>query len=278
MSMLVITFLAVVELGANVWLYYFYKCDFENVEIFKDVDKSVKREMCLDTLETDYNKVRLTNLNITKLESENPNTGIIYYNNEGFRGDDFSLEKSENTYRIFTLGGSTTYGIGVFNNQTWPFYLQNLYDKTNLEVDVEVINTGRPFWGSENEIKLIRDRLLNFEPDLFIVSDGWNNVIDWKRHGMDEASPTKWKENWAEICDMGKQFGYDTIITIQPMIHFTKKIFTEQESEFYLKISNDGFAKTFLYYVEQLPTLDSHCTQTGDLSNIFDNSDEPIFF
>jgi len=278
MSMLVITLLTVVELGANVWLYYFYRCDFENTEIFKEVKKSVKREMCLETLETDFRKESLTNLNLTKLQSQNPNTDILYFNNENFRGDDFSLAKSENTFRIFTLGGSTTFGIGVFNNQTWPFYLQNLYDKTNLGVDVEVINTGKPGWGSVKETNLIKERLLNFEADLFIVSDGWNDVKDWKREGIDEASPTKWKENWAEICDMGKQFGYDTIITLQPMIHFSKKIFTEQESEYYLEDYEGGFSKNFLLYVEQLPTLDSHCTQTGDLRNIFDNSHEPIFF
>ena len=45
------------------------------------------------------------------------------YNSHGFRGDEFEKEKPDDTFRIFTVGGSTTFGIGAEDDETWPAHL-----------------------------------------------------------------------------------------------------------------------------------------------------------
>ena len=51
-----------------------------------------------------------------------------------FRGQmilDIEKEKSHNTFRIFALGGSTTFGIGAEDDETWPVYLQQIMNEKN---------------------------------------------------------------------------------------------------------------------------------------------------
>ena len=76
-------------------------------------------------------------------------------NNHGFRGDDFSKENPDNTFRIFAVGGSTTFGEGVSDDETWPFLLQQKFDKTQLGVNIQVINAGVQASHSDLELELI---------------------------------------------------------------------------------------------------------------------------
>jgi len=48
--LLTLTFLVVVEVVVNIWLYYFYSCDFEDNEIFGNVDTQTKRKICLENI------------------------------------------------------------------------------------------------------------------------------------------------------------------------------------------------------------------------------------
>ena len=65
-------------------------------------------------------------------------------NSLGFRGAEFSKEKPLGTYRIFIVGGSTTFGTGVENHNTIPSLLQNFYSNGKFDdiKQIEVINTG----------------------------------------------------------------------------------------------------------------------------------------
>ena len=163
MSLLLITLLAVVELGANIWLYGFYRCEFEDSEIFKNVNSETKREICLATVGLENANKFLNMAQGTKSDQNRDKYSlehsIVSINTEGFRSPEFSKEKPENTYRIFVLGGSTTFGVGVLDNQTYPFFLQKLYDETNLGFNVEVINTGWVAWSSPPETNLIKNDL-----------------------------------------------------------------------------------------------------------------------
>ena len=66
----------------------------------------------------------------------------INLNEHGFRGKDFSETKLPNTFRIFAVGGSTTFGNGVYDDETYPYILQKKFDSLDLGINVEVINTG----------------------------------------------------------------------------------------------------------------------------------------
>jgi lysophospholipase L1-like esterase len=97
-------------------------------------------------------------------------------NNFGFRGNDITLEKPEDVFRVIAVGGSTTFGSAVVNEKTYPYILQEKYNE-NKDLKIEVINTGFSGLWSYDEVRLINEKIIQFEPNLIIVYDGWNDVI-----------------------------------------------------------------------------------------------------
>lgn len=81
-------------------------------------------------------------------------------------------------YKVFTFGGSTTFGYNVGDNQTYPYFLgeilnEKLGDK-KLE-GVEVVNYGRGYYSVSEETMLLLDLLkLGHRPSLVIFMDGLN--------------------------------------------------------------------------------------------------------
>jgi len=130
MVMLLVTLLIVVEIFANVWLYHIHRCDFEDNELFENRNPEINRKMCLESLGIDTsNDNTLTWIPGTRGAYGGIDESIVHLNSEGFRGPEFSKSKPENTFRIFTVGGSTTFGSGVLDDQTWSYYLQEMYDQ-----------------------------------------------------------------------------------------------------------------------------------------------------
>ena len=279
-SMLVFSFLAVLEIGVNIWLYNFYQCDFEDNEIFKNLNSDLKRKICLESLEYDFTTQKVTCTTGTMPNNE-PCGGldrkVVNFNSLGFRSPEFSEEKPENTYRIFTVGGSATFGAGVFDNQTYPFQLQQIFDKSNLGFKVEVINSARTGMWSYDETELIKNKLLPLDPDLFIVYDGWNDARE-ERSGNPDTSAILWKQRWMEICELGNNLGFSTLITIQPLVGTGEKILTQQEYEKFIESQHQKLLKSYPSYVEQLEELKNQCSDVADLTSLFDDVNEPIFY
>lgn len=272
--MLLITLLAVVELGSNFWLHYFYHCDFEDSEIFKEVDTETIRKLCLESVGGEFIEEASTDA------IDHGNSTII---TKGFRNQAFYAEKPENTIRIFAIGGSTTFGHGAPPNQSYPFKLQKNYDNSNLDFKVEVINAGWPSRWSLEEYLLIKDILIDYEPDLFLVYDGVNEIGHQTKPQFPMATPDLWFERWKEICSLGKINGFDTIVTLQPSAATGNKILTIEEKKYldrYMKYNPVGqrWAELYPLYIEKLGELKNHCSLTVDLRGLYDNIEEPIYY
>jgi len=276
---LLLIFLIVVELLANFWLYNIYRCDFESNEFFKNVDPEINRKMCLDSLSVDFTKQ-----NVERAYKTYPiggletvyDTSVININSHGFRGSEIEKNKPENTFRIFAVGGSTTFSSGVFDDQTWPFLLQKKYDGVDLPFKVEVVNAGWTKRWSLPETKMIKEELMDFSPDLFLVYGGYND-LSIQKYRNPNASPSLWKERWADICDLGTLYSYDTIVTLQPFPGTGKKVLTEQEYKSYIGANLKGI-ELYSEYITQLNELENHCSLTADLTGLFDNIQEPIYW
>jgi lysophospholipase L1-like esterase len=102
-----------------------------------------------------------------------------HHNSDGFRGNEFSRVKTKP--RIACIGGSTTYCIGVADNQTWPFYLDQL-----LQPDYEVLNFGIPGHSSAEHKKLLPYVLDRYSPDIVIFQMGLN---DLRSMNLDDPGP-----------------------------------------------------------------------------------------
>jgi len=198
-------------------------------------------------------------------------------NNHGFRGNDFSKEKPDNTFRIFAVGGSTTFGDGVNDNETWPAYLQQKINQIELNLNIEVVNAGIQAGDSSDEFKLIKQKIVNFDPDLIIIYDGWND--------SDNLDVSETIENWKNICELGNNNKFDTIITVQPFVGTGKKILTNQELINYETYTSEFISDTVSLKPDKLTKLTDNfdkierlCTKTADLRNIFDYVYTPIYW
>jgi len=281
--LLLIILLVVIELFVNIWLYNFYRCEFEDSKMFKDADPELNRKICIQSMGLDFTKQ-----SIKKIPGTSPmkvvdgivsyNTDVIYINNYGFRGPDIEKVKPENTFRIFVLGGSTTFGSGVLDEHTYPSYLQKLFDAANLPFKVEVINVGWSAFTSVDETKKIKTELLNFAPDLFLVFDGHNEMKKYVTSKKEVYSPTLWKERWIEICNLGDEFSFQTLVTLQPVLGFGERVLTEHEYENYVKKKHFRYQEEYPNYLIQLEELQNHCSLTADLTSLFDNIQDPIYF
>ncbi len=274
---LIIIFLVVIELVVNVWVYNFYRCDFEDDELFQNVNPEINRKICLESLGYGFAEQKLFRVKgTTHVDVEGGiDEKLVNINSYGFRGPEFTENKEENTYRIFTVGGSTTFGIGVIDNQTFPYYIQEFYDQNNFGSNIEVINAGWPGSTSIDETGLVKERLINFEPDLLIVMDPFNDAM---REFYVDFSAIQWKERWKEICELGEQHRFDTIIIIQPTVGAGKKLLTEQELKWVSKDKQVEVLEFYPSYIEELNDLKNHCSLTADFTNIFDHISEPIYY
>ena len=202
-----------------------------------------------------------------------------FINSYGFRSEEFSKQKSNNTYRIFALGGSSTFGLEVYDNETWPAYLQKKFDEIDLDINIEVINAGISAANSGTERKLIEDRIVNFDPDLIIMYDGWNDAgypITWNRPS---PSLNESIQNWTTVCELGNKKGFDTIITIQPIIGTGDRILTDHELKYLGNRTFDmkDLQRKLSNYVEFLPELNKVCTKAVDFRGIFDYTQEAVY-
>ena len=111
---------------------------------------------------------------ITKDHNEHPE--LYSMNSEGFRGSEFTKNKPDDTYRIIAVGGSTTFGSGVTNENTWPRILEKKLQNISEGKNVEVINAGIPQAYSFTESILIKEKILSHNPDMLIIYDGWNDL------------------------------------------------------------------------------------------------------
>ena len=106
----------------------------------------------------------------------------VTINSHGFRGREFSIEKTPGVIRVVTLGASSTFGYHDRDNETYPYYMQEmlnrrLQDKTCPNIDsFEVINLGIPHLETPNILSLFREEGRAFHPDVVTFYEGWNNA------------------------------------------------------------------------------------------------------
>lgn len=81
--------------------------------------------------------------------------------------------------RIFFLGGSTTYGYDVTDEETIPsFFVREYRRRYPQGRPIRVVNLGMPFYYSYQELMLLTDRIYRDDkPDMVIMLDGLNECL-----------------------------------------------------------------------------------------------------
>ena len=172
-----LSILAVVEVGLRI--YYFENpnfCDIKKSDAYTNVSNDLKNGICFDAINIVWNYYPVEYI------QPNQNLNTIHINSDGFRGDEITKDKPSDTFRIFVIGGSTTFGWGSTSDKTTiSGFLQQDFDNAHLNSKVQVINAGVGGTASIEEIEYVKNKLLGYNPDLIIVYDGYNDLITSSR-------------------------------------------------------------------------------------------------
>jgi len=99
-----------------------------------------------------------------------------------FNDQEFPKEKAPGTYRIFCMGGSTTYGRPYFDELSFCGWLRAYLRAAAPARNWEVINTGGVSYASYRVARLMNE-LRQYQPDLFIVYSGQNEFLEQRSYG-----------------------------------------------------------------------------------------------
>ena len=108
--------------------------------------------------------------------------GEISVNSHGFRGPEFATPKPNDLYRIFALGGSTTFGYypATSSDQTaYPALLQGMLNaKKPLQgvSSYEVVNAGVPGYSFRTLAQNFLARVVYYQPDMVVIYEATNDL------------------------------------------------------------------------------------------------------
>ena len=109
------------------------------------------------------------------------NGKTVNFNTKGVRGlSEYSYTKPKDKIRILTIGDSFTFGEEVNNNQTFPFYLQEILPNT------EVINLGVCGYGHDQMYLYLKEEGIKYNPDFvilgFVNADIKRNILMFRTY------------------------------------------------------------------------------------------------
>ena len=107
-------------------------------------------------------------------------------NQDGMRDRDFTITKPENTIRIAAIGDSFTYGWGIENsNDVYPKVLERKLNNIS-DINYEVLNFGLPDSNTEDELLIIKEKALKYDPDVIILGYYINDLENIDSNNIEE--------------------------------------------------------------------------------------------
>ena len=100
----------------------------------------------------------------------------------------FPSHKRSDTYRVFTLGGSTTYGRPYDDATSFTAWLRAYLGAVAPDSQWEVVNCGGISYASYR-VALLMEELVEYEPDLFIIYSGNNEFLESRTYPERMAEP-----------------------------------------------------------------------------------------
>jgi len=108
-----------------------------------------------------------------------------------FNHQKFSRQKAPGVFRIFCVGGSTTYGRPYEDLTSFSGWLRELLPVADPSQKWEVINAGGISYASYRVCGVIEE-LIEYEPDLFIIYSGHNEFLERRTYSDMFETPKTW--------------------------------------------------------------------------------------
>jgi tetratricopeptide (TPR) repeat protein len=94
-----------------------------------------------------------------------------------FNPQRFPKDKPAGTYRIFCMGGSTTYGHPYTDSVSFTAWLREMLPATDPSRNWELINAGGISYASYR-VAALMEELNRYKPDLYIIYSGHNEFLE----------------------------------------------------------------------------------------------------
>ncbi len=94
-----------------------------------------------------------------------------------FAPDSFPIQKAENTFRVFSFGGSTVQGRPFSKETSFTTWLKISLNEGDTSKNWEVVNCGGISYASYRLVPILQE-CLAYEPDLFILCTGHNEFLE----------------------------------------------------------------------------------------------------
>jgi len=105
-----------------------------------------------------------------------------------FNPQQFPKDKAAGTFRVFSMGGSTTYGHPYSDPTSFNGWLRALLPAVAPDRHWELVNAGGISYGSERVVRLMGE-LIHYQPDLFVIYSGHNEFLERRIHGQVTQTP-----------------------------------------------------------------------------------------
>ena len=106
-----------------------------------------------------------------------------------FNPQSFAIDKPAGGFRVFTVGGSTTYGRPFEDGTSFTGWLREYLEAAAPERSWEVVNAGGISYASYRVASLMEE-LAGYDPDLFVIYSGNNEFLEKRTYGDLLAEPT----------------------------------------------------------------------------------------
>jgi len=161
-----------------------------------------------------------------------PGKPDIYYIDRGKNKifADLQVNKPKGTIRIFTFGGSTTWGLPYGAEGSFSGWLAEIIHSCKPDNNVEVINTGYP----SAPIATVRDYAeasISFHPDIFIIYSG-NNEFLLENQVLQEAAVNKQFIYWLRRKLKYNSFVFNHLDKLYSNYFKKKQIYKSADSDF----------------------------------------------
>jgi lysophospholipase L1-like esterase len=107
----------------------------------------------------------------------------ISINSQGRRDTEVSLKKPAGTYRIAILGDSVAFGARVEAKDDFATQLEWNLNARSSSLHYEVLNFGVPGYGTWQELSMLKEKALAYDPDLVILAFVMNDLYDNNQAG-----------------------------------------------------------------------------------------------
>ncbi len=120
-------------------------------------------------------------------------------NYQWFNSQEFPAKKGRTHYRIFCVGGSTTYGRPYDDTTSFAGWLREYLKAADPKQNWDVINAGGISYASYRVASLMEE-LIEYQPDLFIIYCGHNEFLERRTYGRLMDTPSAVRETGAILA------------------------------------------------------------------------------